>query len=156
MFKSGKNFIASMLVLFLFAMPCSAVQNYTYTTRIQDNYTVEQPQGSIVNNNYYENYNTPTVGYAPYYTNGYVNGYVNGYTPVYQNGYYNGYAQNSTAYPPVVANSSQPYNRDYTVTQSYEDTREKVDKNISRAGGIALIVGGLALAGAVVTSALKK
>lgn len=152
MFKSGKNLIASMLVVLLLTMPCTAAQNYTYTTRIQDNYAVRPAEGSVVNNNYYENYNTPVTGYTPYYANGYSNGYV----PVYQNGYYNGYAQNTTAYPPVVANSSQPYNRDYTVTQSYEDTREKVDKNISRAGNIALIVGGLALAGAVVTSVIKK
>lgn len=160
MFKTMKNITASILVSSFLFMPCFAAQNYTYTTKVQDNYTVAPQEGTVVNNNYYESYNT-----VPAVTVGYTNtpipvSYTNTPVPVYQNGvqtgYYNGYAQNAATYYPVATtNPSQSYSHDYTVTQSYEDTRENVDKNISRAGNIALIVGGLALVGAVATSIFK-
>ena len=149
-----KKSIAFILAFSFLSIPCLATPNYTYRTRVVDNYQTTQPQ----NNVYYDTHNTAPVqvamNYAPYYA-----------APVNQTvvptGYYNGYAGYNTgyvqgAYYPVATNSSQPYSRDITVTQSYVDTRETVDKNISRAGAIATIVGGLALVGSIATAVIRR
>lgn len=158
-----KKSIAFILAFSFLSIPCLATPNYTYITRVVDNYQTTQPQ----NNVYYDTHNTAPVQVAMNYAPNYAapvnqtvvpTGYYNGYQqPVYYNGYagYNtGYVQG--AYYPVATNSSQPYSRDITVTQSYVDTRETVDKNISRAGAIATIVGGLALVGSIATAVIRR
>ena len=102
------------------------------------------------------------MNYAGYgaYPNGYIpcNGYLpyNAYAP-----YYNGYAGYNTGYVPATGyypntNTYQPYNRDYEVTQTYEDTRPEVDKNIGRTAKVAGIAAGLAVVGAAITYAFVK
>ena len=163
--KSLKSLVASVLVVSFLSMPsCLAASNYTYTTTVKDNNKVEPVQGTVVNNTYYDNYNTPAIAmnYAGYgaYPNGYVpcNGYLpyNGYAP-----YYNGYAGYNTGYIPATGyypntNTYQPYNRNYEVTQTYEDTRPEVDKNIGRTAKVAGIAAGLAVVGAAITYAFVK
>ena len=158
MLRFGKSLLATILISSFLTMPCFAAQNYNYTTRVQyDNpqaYVVRDNYYDNYSNNYYTNYNTPrqAVNYAPYPPNGYYNNYN---APVNYNVPVNGYAAQNMYYPAPVQ-AAEPYQGNVTVTQSYTDTREKVDKNISRAGSIATIVGGLALVGAVATSIIRK